>query len=215
MNEQAQEHCSKAAEYIAKGDEFYRKAKPEIEAAKKEGASVQEICSVLQKSERWVYDVLAWDGEGTLYGHDSKRRELDNAKRVLREAPLEQVESLIDALSDERKRAVAAAAGDAYLKARQDYDEEEQRKTPAQRKSEEAAASAITEAGKKAAGGFLSLGIAGHIEQATEELRELVADGSVTPQSLEFVTTALRALLQEYEVACAMVGLDSELEAVV
>lgn len=50
MNEQARQHCSRAKEYISKGDEFYRLAKPEIDAARAEGASVQEISADLGKS---------------------------------------------------------------------------------------------------------------------------------------------------------------------
>lgn len=107
MNPSAEQHLAKAKEYIAKGDEFYRKAKPEIERARAEGASVQEICSVLQKSERWVYDVLAWDGSGTLYGYDSKRRELSRAKQVLRDA---EPETIADFLDDRAIKTNIAAA---------------------------------------------------------------------------------------------------------
>jgi hypothetical protein len=113
MNSTAQKHLAKAKDYLAKGDEFYRKAKPEIEAAKAEGARVQDMCRYLQKSERWVYDVLAWDGEGTLYANNTEARQLRQAKQVLRESSPEEIAS--DLLGDaDVRRKVAKATEQAY-----------------------------------------------------------------------------------------------------
>jgi hypothetical protein len=87
MNASAEQHLAKAKDYIGKGDEFYRKARPEILAARKNGANTSEIARYLAHSRTWVDDILAWDGKGTLYGDDTKRRQIRQAKQVLRESP--------------------------------------------------------------------------------------------------------------------------------
>ena len=221
MNDQAERHLSKAEGYLAKGEEFYRKAAEEIRAAKDAGATWIEIGDQLDRSSSWLKTIVTWAEDpanrglrATPYGGEkyAEKQAANHARRVLRDAPLEQVEQIIGELPPERQRAVAASAGHKYLSARQDLAEEEHRRTPAERKEREAAGQAITEAGRKATAGFLSLGIAGHLEQATEELREIVADSSITPGNLEPITNALRNFLSEYEVACAMAGLESDLQ---
>lgn len=106
MNPSAEQHLAKAKEYIAKGDEFYRAAKPEIDAAKAEGATLMEISRILEKSHQWVADVLKWDGIGTLYGKDSDRRRLDMAKQVARTNP----SAIIEGLSEDERLELASAA---------------------------------------------------------------------------------------------------------
>ncbi len=97
MNKAAEQHLRKASEYIAKGDEFYRKAKPEIVAALLDPKVLQkDVARYLGKSEAWVSEVVKWDGTGTLYGKDSEQRQVRQAKQVLREAPAEQVADLLD-----------------------------------------------------------------------------------------------------------------------
>jgi hypothetical protein len=107
MNEQAKGHLARARDYLARGEEFYRKAKSQIDAAKAKGASVQEIAKALGRSDQWVRDTLYWDGEGTLYGKDSERRERDMAKKYLAEAPLEEVERALDAMPAQRRANIA------------------------------------------------------------------------------------------------------------
>ncbi len=96
MNKNAEKHLAKAKDYLAKGDEFYRKAKPEIEAAFVAGANYVEISRYLEKSKSWVYDVRNWDGSGTLYGKDTERRQVDQAKQVLRESDPEQIAAILE-----------------------------------------------------------------------------------------------------------------------
>ena len=110
MNEQAERHLAQAKGYIDQGDQFYRRAKAEIQAAVEAGATQREVARFLAKSHSWVQDVLRWDGEGTLYGRDTERRQLDMAKQVLREAPAEQVAKIVEALPAERRIEVAEAA---------------------------------------------------------------------------------------------------------
>jgi hypothetical protein len=68
LDKSAQKDLEKAKELTDQGDEFYRRARPYIASAKEKGAPIQEISRFLEKSKSWVYDVLAWDGTGTLYG---------------------------------------------------------------------------------------------------------------------------------------------------
>lgn len=128
------------------------------------------------------------------------------ARKVLRDAPLEQVEQLVAGLPAERQQAIAAAAGHGYLKARQEQDEQERRRTPAERREREQARESLTRPIRQATGGFASLGIVGHLEQATEELRELNADASLTPQATRKIGRALDEFVTEFNFAKAMLG---------
>lgn len=98
MTDRAQAHLAKAKDYIAKGDEFYRRAKIEISVAIEQDPllSQQDIATAIGMSKTWVADVIRWDGTGTLYGKDTERRQMDMAKQVLRESHPEQVAEILD-----------------------------------------------------------------------------------------------------------------------
>lgn len=91
MNDSARTHLDRAKDYLAKGEEFYRKAKPEIDAALEEGASLREVARYLDRSKDWVADVRDWDGKGTLYGSDTVARQKRQAKQILRQASSEEI----------------------------------------------------------------------------------------------------------------------------
>jgi hypothetical protein len=137
-----------------------------------------------------------------------ERTDKARAQKFLASAPLEQVEQVISTLPKERQRPISAAAGNEYMKARQDYAEAEARLTPADLSAREAAADRLTAPVRNAAAGFTALGIVGHIEQATEELRELIADASLTEPLLSKIAEALADFTTEFEVARAMAGLE-------
>ena len=59
-------------------------------------------------------DVLAWDGDGTLYGNDTERRQIDQARQVLRESSPEQVDALVAKLPPETVGKVAKAVSRHY-----------------------------------------------------------------------------------------------------
>lgn len=222
MNTLAEKHLAKAQGYLAKGDGFYRKAAEEIVAAQEADHTLsnREIGERFDKSASWVRDIVRWSttSQGVASPWAGKEhadnRAVAHTKRILRDAPLEQVEQVISELPRERQRAVAAAAGNEYLKARQDYDEEEKRLSIADRKERQATSEVLTQKVREASGGFASLGIAGHIDQATEELRELVADSSLTAETLRIVLAADAAWREELQVAAAMVGLEIDLQEV-
>jgi hypothetical protein len=134
------------------------------------------------------------------------QREQRNARAVLRDAPLEQVEQIIAALPKERQQAIGAAAGHEYMKARQEYTERERNLTPADKREREHAREEIARPVRQAVAGFSALGIIGHLEQATDELRELLADGSLTPKVARQIDRASDAWNTELKFALQMVG---------
>lgn len=116
MNTTAEKHCAKAKNLIAKGDQFYRQAKPEIEAALLSGASLREVSRYLDRSTKWVADVRDWDGQGTLYGKDTGERQTRQTRQVLRESTPEQVEQIVASLPPETVAKVAKAVSREYEK---------------------------------------------------------------------------------------------------
>jgi hypothetical protein len=87
---------------------------------------------VVRTHREMVREVVRWGTSSTpastLYARGADdHRDRSAARKILREAPLEQVEQIIDELPAERKQAVAAAAGDSYAKARQEHNEREAR----------------------------------------------------------------------------------------
>ncbi len=138
------------------------------------------------------------------------RTDAARTKRTLMDAPLEQIERIIDQLPSERKQAVAAAAGHSYLKARQDYDDGERQIGGDERKKRDEAQEQMTRRLRDATSGFTTMGIVGHLGQATEELRELNADSSVTSEAAEKIEAAIQAFLAEFRFAQQMLGMEVE-----
>lgn len=124
MNQSAERHLSKAEDYLGRGDAFYRKAATEIVAAKESDPALTNtlIGERLGKSRDWVSKIVTWastdDPGSTPFGGgtaESKGRGAVEARRVLRDAPMEQVEQIISELPASRQRQIGAAAGDSYL----------------------------------------------------------------------------------------------------
>jgi hypothetical protein len=217
VNTAAERHLAKAEGYLAKGDSWYHKAADEIVAAMEADTTLgqQKIADRLGKSRAWVRDIVAWHTSGRPAAiswhrgsHATTAEIQQGARRLLREAPLEQVEQIISELPAERQQAIGAAAGHRYLRARQDHDEAEARLTPAQRREREAGRAETQRLASKMTAGFATLGIIGHLEQVVEEMRELNADSSITPQQVEQIEAVLKDILTEVEVARAMAGME-------
>ncbi len=214
MTNEAQKHLDKAASYAEKGEAFYRKAAEEIIAARAADPSLSftEIGDKLGRSKSWAQRIVAFGKSpantvsSTTPWEDHKAIDARKARQVLREAPLEQIEQMIEDLPEERREAVAAAVGNAYAKERQANREEIRHQTPAKKKEIEAAQGAIGESWRRGLAGFTALGIVAHIEQAADEMAELNADHSVTDELLEQIGTAFARLTEEIEVARMMVG---------
>jgi hypothetical protein len=124
MNQSAERHLAKAEEYVGKGEEFYRKAAAEIAAAKEADSTLSNkaVGERLGYSGEWVASLLRWREDG----HTGSRftaqvdqtaggRNIRGAQKVLREAPMEQIEQIISELPASRQRQIGAAAGDSYL----------------------------------------------------------------------------------------------------
>ena len=196
MNDQAVQHLAKARDYIAKGDEFYRKAKPEIEAAIAAGASQREVSRFLLRSQSWVRDVLAWNGKGTLYGNDTERRRLDMAKQVLRESGTEQIADIIES-DPQIQEKVEAAASHTSTKRQERKRIEADRKFREEVGDETADGLRLTEAAQQQE--MLLINAHGQIKGFTR---------STTPELLEFVPdswrTSCETWLERIEVEIGM-----------
>lgn len=222
MNTAAQRHLDKAAGYVAKGEGWYRKAAEEIIAAQQSDPALsnREIGKFFGKGDRWVRVLVRWsttassDDAPLPYSRSTDPTvEVRNAKLSLSKMSNEEVEKVIESLPNARKAVVARAAANVeYRKARKAYEKEEANLTPAQIKEREAAAQALARPGRRVAAGFGAMGIANHLEQATEDLRQLVSDGELTAEIMEPVQNALLGFLVEYNVAAAMSGLDVDLD---
>lgn len=217
MNAAAERHIAKAEGYLAKGEEFYLKAAAEIVAAKKADTTLsnREIGKRFGRSEPWVRKIVAWattssDRRGPApYADDSADRPVRAARQVLREAPLEQIEQIISELPANRRQAILASAGSDYHRERERQDEKERFLSDRERKEREATGAAIDTHTQKLMGGFTSLSISGHIDQATEELHELVSSHALTKETWQPIDLSIDALLEEAAVAAAMVGLEA------
>jgi hypothetical protein len=116
MNAQAEKHLGRAEGFLARGDEFYAKAADEIIAAREADPSLtyDEISERFGKGLSWLKKIVAWrtSGEGpTPFAEpDREHRDVRGARRVLGDAPIEQVEAMIEALPAERVAKIAQAA---------------------------------------------------------------------------------------------------------
>ena len=209
MNATALRHVQKAASLLTRGEQSYRQAAAEMTAAKEAGATWPEIGDALGRSTSWCKRIVAWaetpanDGSTpTPFGGEAERERLDASatKKVLRDAPLEQVEQMLAALPTERRQAIAAAAGHGYSQARQEHEQRQRRHDEDEPRDQH------THRARQATAGFTALGIVGHIEQATEELRELQADASLTSETARKIERALEELNREFAFAKQLLG---------
>lgn len=60
MTGKAEQHLIAARDYVAKGEEFYRKAGAEMAAAKAEGATWTQIGDSVGHSDRWCKGIVDW-----------------------------------------------------------------------------------------------------------------------------------------------------------
>lgn len=229
MNVQAEKHLAKAADYFVRGEQFYRKAVKEIQAAQEADPtlSYREIGDFIGRrirgeaySSRWVGDVVRWGTSEestrppTPWTGERPTAELNRmaTKKVLREAPMEQVERIISELPPERQQQVAAAAGHSYHKARVEHDGRERDLSPRERQEREAGKQQTRELAGALLQPLSVMAIEDHLDQAREDLNELVADHSVTTEGLEKIIRSWMAFTTELRVAAAMVDVDLDLE---
>lgn len=131
MNQAAERHLDKAATYLAKGEEWYRKAAAEIVAAQAADStlSLTEIGKRFDRSKDWVSRIVRWSTTGSPEidwsrgSHATVTEIRKGAEKLFREAPMEQIESIIEKLPIERQRQIGSAAGHAHLKRMTEIDE--------------------------------------------------------------------------------------------
>lgn len=222
--EQAKQYLTIAESGDSKREAYKLAAEEIVEHIAETSDSQTLVATKIGRDTGSVSRLLRWRKEGYPEGTTpftmadpngslpTQRAALSHTKKVLRDAPLEQVEQIIDELPEERKRAIKAAVGDDYARLLQNSAERERNMTEAQRQEIAAAQDSITEGGRRAVASFSTLGVVGHLEQATEELRELVSDQSLTLEMWREVEKALNELYEEAQVAAAMVGLDFDLQ---
>ena len=216
MNTSAEKHLAKAVEYAAKGEEYYRKTAEEILAAQAADPTLtqRQAGKVMGRSETWISEILSSfrraeaPYSGSAY---AERKAVNHTKKILREAPLEQVEQMIAELSDERKQALRAAVGDRYAQARHDYNTEQRHMTPAQREERRAAGEAMT---RPVVAWSTGMQLLSSLEGAHLYLRELIEGGEIPTETMLELGKWMRALNDEYQVARAMVGLPIDLDEV-
>lgn len=104
------DHLAKAKQYIAKGEDYYRKAAEEIVAAMDEDPNLsrRSVAKEIGRSHAWVNDLLSWQGgkranqpspySGEEYA-DRKARE--HTKRIARQNP----EAIVEAIAEAPKEA--------------------------------------------------------------------------------------------------------------
>jgi hypothetical protein len=119
VNSTAKQHLSRAKMYVSRGEEFYRKAAEEMDAARVAGATVAEIADGLGRSTTWVKDIIAWHKTpanrgrytGDLpFAEEKGQVAQRHARSVLRDAPAEQIAEQF--LSDPAIRAKVSQAQD-------------------------------------------------------------------------------------------------------
>lgn len=217
MNREAAKHLDKAVKLFARGDGFYKQAAAEVVAAQEcdSGLTYAEIGALIGHSKSWVQRVVAWsrgsETETTTPFSDDGRNVLDrHTKQHLRDAPMEQVERIISTLPKERRMHIAAAANpDSYAFARAMENERVKNLTPAEHKEIEAAKERIVQPVREAVASFTALGVVGHLEQATEDLTQMISEQTLSAESVYRITEAHDRFVTELEVARGMAGLEA------
>jgi hypothetical protein len=213
MNEMAERHLVKARGYLEKGDAYYVRAAVEIRAAMEADPSLtqKQVGEWFGHRQSWVSELLKWADGGyrssdtTPFGGRGEGVKRSQAASFLRDAPLEQVEQVIERLPSERRGQVAAAAGHSYLEERFAHDEKEARLTPGEKDERDRNSAVIGKAVMSMVAPLSFFAIAGRIDEARENLHELVEAGA-TGSGLDKVGEAIEGLVAEYEMARALRG---------
>lgn len=122
MNRSAEQHLTKAKDYVARGEEFYRKAAEEIVAAQTADPTLgtREIGEWFGRSHTWVQDIVRWhttgkstrggsEGAPTPYAEQQGAVAKRHARSVLRDASPEEIAELLDEPEIIRKTRLAVS----------------------------------------------------------------------------------------------------------
>jgi len=204
-------HIEKAASYITRGAEFYRKAAIELTAAREEGYTWKTISEGVGRSQSWCKELVAKGKSGQYsapfageYGGVKTRL----TTSMLKDAPMEEIERVIEKLPRERRNQIGRAFDHPYSTARADFADRERNLSEREKQEREAAVEQITKPARQMVADFGSMTIVNHLETALEKLSELVADSSLSTRAVRQIDRAYEALGAELEVARALVGIE-------
>jgi hypothetical protein len=212
MNRTAERHITKAKGYLAKGDEFYGRAADEMIAAREADPTVgyPELAAEFGRGKDWARTLVQWrtSGEYTRPPFSEPKGAVANrhAKAVLKDAPLEQLETIIDQLPKERQQAIAAAAKDSWMGARQERDDQINRLTPAEEVERYEAGRRADQLGRRIGGTLGTIELVLVLEQAADLIRDMTAAEELTPEIMQRIEEAHTAFVTELEFAKALAG---------
>jgi DNA-binding transcriptional MerR regulator len=211
MNRTAERHVTKAKGYLAKGDEFYGKAADEMIAAQKADPtlSYKALAAEFDHGAEWARRLVAWRTNASYTMPFSEPKggvATRHAKAVLKDAPLEQIETILDQLPRERRQAIGAAAKEAWMSTRQERDERIARRTPEERREVEQAQATVDASMRRVTGGLSASMVVSDLDGATDELKEMAERGELTPDVMRLIDEAHDRFVKELEFAKALIG---------
>lgn len=116
MNTTAEKHLKKAADYLGRGDEFYRHAAAEIELARESGATWVQCGDALGRSESWCVKIVNWakrpanDLSCSTPWENNEAVDLRKSKQVLSGSPAKIAKEIAAAVASSPEVAEAVAA---------------------------------------------------------------------------------------------------------
>jgi hypothetical protein len=212
MNTTAERHVTKAKGYLAKGDEFYGRAADEMIAAREADSQLSwaALGAEFGRGKTWAADIVAWRTNGQCTGMPFSEPKgavaTRHAKAVLKDAPLEQIETILDQLPRERRQAIGAAAKEAWMGARQERDERINRRTPAEREEAEQAVRRADEITRRIGGTLGTIEVVLVLEQAADLIRDMTSREELTPEIMQRIEEAHTAFVRELDFAKALAG---------
>jgi hypothetical protein len=195
------EHLARARQFLAIAEaenskrEAYKMAADEIAAEKQEtGETNENLARFLGRKKDYVTKLLAWRKSGfeaeTPFLMDKQatnRAAISHTKKVLREAPMEQVEQLLSELPKERQEKIAAATGDHYMQAKHQELDRRKQQTDAEKAEELRDQVAMKKPFFELAAGLSAESIGGLLTAAAESLQQLAEQGMLTTKAMRLI----------------------------
>jgi hypothetical protein len=213
------ERLARAKAYLAIAEskdskrEAYKRAAKEIVAHKQEtGETWETLARALGREQHYVKKLSQWERSGfeaetpfLMDKHATERAALSHTKRVLTQAPLEQVEQIIDGLPQQRKVKIAAAAHDSYFEESERKSEERQ-KTPRERRRTREFVDKVAKPIKTMLGSMRANAVLESLREAKEEYRLLVEEGELSLEAVHAIGDELEEFQRELEFGRQLVG---------
>lgn len=196
--------------------EAYKRAAKEIVAHREiTGDTWKQIADALGRAPFYVTKLRDWFDAGCktetpwAHGGDSDHRrgsDVAATKRILREQPMEVVERVINDLPPRRQAQIAAAAHDSYFEENERSLDRQRSRTQAERDSARQAVEQATRPVRQALGQMKGNTVVDLLDEATEELQQILADEAMTPKAAREIEKALGRFQREFEFARQLAG---------